>query len=344
MVIVTLTGEGWVAEPLVRSQEPTRLDARSDVIDTMSRRIALGLLATGTLAACAGENQRPLPPDRRLSWAPPSLDSGTTIEVTATNHHLELDARTDYRLRLPSDVPLRVEGGLVVIGGRNVVIVGGEIQIPEGLSQEADEWTGRRGLYLKDQSGVVHVEGLRFSGDLAEGIDLAQSRDATVQLQNISVDSVRGSYEGNHADLLQVWAGPRVLRVDGFSGTTDYQGFFLLPNQHYDGPRPDLFDLRRVRIRGVEGSAYLLWAPKGDLDWLKLTDVRLAVDDSRSRKQLLRPVDTWSGVDVAGGDEAVDLLTAEEATMPEGTPGLSYRSPGYRDDPLPASTPLGRNS
>ena len=217
--------------------------------------------------------------------------------------------------------PLVARGGLVVTGGRNLVLVGGEIRIPDGVPRSAG-WEARRGLYLKDQRGVVHVEGLRLSGDLAEGIDVAQTKGAVVQLQNIRVDAVRGSYDSNHADLLQVWAGPAELRVDGFSGSTGYQGFFLLPNQHYDGPAPRRFDIRRVRITGLPGSAYLLWAPK-DADWLHLSDVQVLPDDERSRRLLLRPVAAWDDVRVATG------AALSPAALPAGAPGAGYRSPGY---------------
>lgn len=112
------------------------------------------------------------------------------------------------------------------------------------------------------------VEGLHISGaDLAEGIQLDQRRGAIVQLQNIRVDTVHGTQQGHHADVLQTWAGPRQLRVDGLTGSTGYQGMMLNPRDGAFGgkqrPRPELFDFRRVDISGNDKSGYLVWLSDG---------------------------------------------------------------------------------
>jgi hypothetical protein len=92
-----------------------------------------------------------------------------------------------------------------------------------------------------------------------EGIDLQEPvRGATVVLRDVLIDKVHGSYTTNHADLIQTWAGPSRLLIDGFTGTTGYQGFFLLPNQLYKGPSPRVFDLRNVDIDDSHGG-YALW-------------------------------------------------------------------------------------
>ena len=187
-------------------------------------------------------------PGEPLSWAPPELEDPEVVQITADETGLELDPSTDYELVMP-DEPL--ERGLSVSGGRNVVLIGGEIRIESG------EGNAARGLSLRAQTGTVHVEGLLLSGgSLDEGINLDQRLGAVVQLQNIRVTGVDGSYEGHHADLLQTWAGPRRLLVDGLTGTTGYQGLFLLPNQFGDQPEPEVFDLRRVEVKGAKDSAF----------------------------------------------------------------------------------------
>ena len=47
------------------------------------------------------------------------------------------------------------ETGLTIEGGRNVVLVGGEIHHGQPISSASSN----RGLYLVDQTGTVHVEG-----------------------------------------------------------------------------------------------------------------------------------------------------------------------------------------
>jgi len=63
-----------------------------------------------------------------------------------------------------------------------------------------------------------------------------------VQLENVRVEGVHARDESgftdNHPDVLQTWAGPAELRVDRLSGSTDYQGFFLAPNEFGSQPPP----------------------------------------------------------------------------------------------------------
>lgn len=114
------------------------------------------------------------------------------------------------------------------------------------------------GMSLKDQLGTTWIHDVHISGArLMEGIDL-QEPDATVVLRDVLIDTVHGSYATNHADLIQSWSGPRRLLIDGLSGRTEYQGFFLLPNQWDSGPAPTVFDLRHVDIDDTNG-AYALW-------------------------------------------------------------------------------------
>ena len=146
---------------------------------------------------------------------------------------IELSPVRDYIVQAPGMRPLKVTGGLRIEGGRNVVVHRRRDRRPTevgGAGARAD-----RAVFLKNQTGTIHVEGVRISGkDLAEGIDLDQREGATVVLQNIAIDTVQGSRDGHHADVLQSWAGPANLRIDGLDGSTEYQGFFLLPQQFVD--------------------------------------------------------------------------------------------------------------
>lgn len=263
------------------------------------------------------------PRAERLTWAPPKLDKPILVTVTAATPKIELRPDRDYIVRLPSS-PLTLKGGLRIEGGRNVVLLGGEIVVPS--RSEAPDSRDRTGLLLKNQTGTIHVEGLRISGDLAEGINLDQSEGATVVLQNIHVDTVHGSRGGHHADVLQTWAGPARLRVDGLVGSTEYQGLFLLPQQFVDTP-PESFDLRRIVITGEPdgangGAAYLLWTDD-TAPWLDARDI-LLIDQRTDLEGMLRPPSVW--------ESAVTLATTpERAVLPAGTPGTGYSSPGYQE-------------
>ncbi|WP_250445553.1 hypothetical protein [Actinotalea sp. C106] len=277
-----------------------------------------GTVASTVPAVTTTDEARP-----RLTWRPPALTSPEVVRISATNRALRLDDSRDYVLQMPS-TPLEVEGGLTVSGGRNVVLVGGTISIPAGAEQTNH---AHRGLFLKNQTGTVHVEGLLITGvGLGEGINLDQREGAVVQLQNVRVETTQGSLETNHADVLQTWAGPRVLRVDRLSAATEYQGFFLLPQQFGTQAQPEVVDLRRVDLRGTPESGYLLW--RDDLEWpLTVQDVWVAPRNPSSRDSFLWPkgsgpgTEAWPQVDVGtppGGE-----------FVPAGLAGTGYTSPGY---------------
>lgn len=261
----------------------------------------------------------------QLTWAPPELEDPETIELSGENRTPELDPDRDYILQMP-DEPIDVVGGITVSGGRNVVLVGGEIRITE-----EGEGNRVRGLFLQGQTGTVHVEGLLLAGDeLGEGINLNQREGAVVQLQNIRVETVRGEREGHHADVIQSWAGPSELRVDRLSGRTTYQGFFLLPMQFGDQDEPEEFDLRNIDLVGEDSAGYLLW--RDDLDWpVNVHNVWVRPsDEDDDREDFLWARgddnrDTWDDVRVG--------VPPGGPFVPEGVAGVDYESPGYLDDP-----------
>lgn len=243
------------------------------------------------------------------TWPAPELHNATTIMLSAQRPVLNLDADKDYRLLFPCD-GLKVEGGLAIKGGRNVILRNGTIDVTKS--------GGARGLLLENQTGTIDVSNVHIAGNLTEGIDLAQAKEATVQLQNILIDEVKGTRAGNHADLVQTWAGPSILRIDGLRGATNYQGFFLTPNQRFNGPAPKLFDLRNISIKSVEGSAYALW--RDDEKWpLKTQNINVYVA-KKSRDMLLWPKpssggEAWNDVTVKALDDGPDLTPS--ASMKE---------------------------
>ena len=316
---------------LVRSPLSRRRRSRLTSLVTAGLLLAT-LLAGGAAAPASAAGAQAAPGTTagpRLSWAPPVLSSPVTIQVSASRNNLSLDPARDYVLQMPS-TPVTVAGGLTVVGGRNVVLVGGEIRIPAGVAADG---RANRGLYLKQQTGTVHVEGLLISGaGLGEGIDLDQRLGAVVQLQNVRVEHLAGTREGHHADVLQTWAGPRVLRVDGLSGSSDYQGMFLLPQQFGTQAQPEVFDLRRVDLRGSSVSGYMLW--RDSLAWpLTVSDVWVSPRNPDSRDSFLWPKGSGAGTSAW---PSVNVGTpAQGSFVPAGRAGTGYTSPGYASSPVP---------
>jgi hypothetical protein len=201
-------------------------------------------------------NPEPPPPPPKLAWAPPRLTAPATLRVGPGGGEFRLQPGRDYVLRISEVSAL---GGVRLIGGHNVVIVGGHITIP---------WAGdnptiadRVALYLYRQTGTVHVEGLLIDnagGDLSEGIQI-NAPAAVVQLENVRVSDVHArdevGFTDNHPDLVQPWGGVAQLRVHRFSGSSDAQGFFLVGN---NGPIGRA-DLRDVNMIGSPTARHLFW-------------------------------------------------------------------------------------
>ncbi len=167
--------------------------------------VAIGLLAVAYVAfvACSSSSAR--------RWNPPALTNPITVQASNSNSVFDFAAGQDYIVRMPS-TPLTVRGGLVLRGGRNVVVIGGEIR------QDVQATTGgsaalQYGIYSVDQTGTLHIEGLYVHGQgIGQALVLAQGSGATVQVQNCRFESLHPvGYV--HTDAIQSWAGPNVLRL-----------------------------------------------------------------------------------------------------------------------------------
>jgi hypothetical protein len=281
--------------------------------------VVLGLLGAVAAAVAAmllstthGKPSPTAPGQARLAWPAPELHDPQVIQLAPGHTKLVLNLHRDYVLKLPHGRPLTAPQGLSIWGGHNVVLVGGTIYVP-GKSGAAS---------LQAQTGTIHIEGVRFTGPrLMEGIDLSEPRGATVELENLYIATVHGSYTTNHADLIQSWAGPRRLLIDGLMGATQYQGFFLLPNQLDKGPAPQLFDLRNVYINDRQG-AYALWLQTQPRVPLHTSGVYVTPNRKRTWRGWWlwpKPGDpTWNQVRASGGSPAA--LQARIARA-----GVNYR-------------------
>jgi hypothetical protein len=275
----------------------------------------------------------------RLAWPPPALTSPVTIHVGVTGGIGTLSTTRDYRLVMPG-AP-RTEG-LVINGGRNVVLVGGEIAIPHQGSNPTIN--SRRALHIANSTGVVHVEGLLLHGDdISEGIQIAAPQ-ATVQLQNIAVLNVHArdqlGFSDNHPDVIQTWGSVGELRVDRLTGESDYQGLFFKAD--FNG-RHGPVHLRNVNLRSTATSRYQFWLSDkgGGYPTVSLREVWVETAPGRSFAKTVWPdtshaqhaavisggAASWPTLPVtgavrAGVPAAGDFVRASDV-------GVAYVSPGY---------------
>ncbi len=181
---------------------------------------------------------KPAAPKRssKLTWAPPQLSNPQTINLTTKPQSLNLDPSKDYILKFPR-TPIVAQFNdndvLFISGGHNIVMIGGEIYIPNlpdtqnGVKGNDNQ---RQAMRLDSNTGTVFIEGIEVSGTCMDFIDISAPK-ATVIFQNVRVEQCRShdevNYSDEHPDLIQPWGGAHAIYIDGFTGFTDAQGFQL---------------------------------------------------------------------------------------------------------------------
>jgi hypothetical protein len=236
---------------------------------------------------------------------------------------------------------------VVLLGGRNVVIIGGHLTVtgaPAGASPEQ-----RRALYLKGQTGTVHLEGLLIDnsgGDLSEGINIAAPQ-AVVQVVNCRIVGVHARdqlrFSDNHPDLIQPWGGVRELRVDRLTGSSDYQGITLEPDYGPIGP----VRLSHVNLVGLPTARYLFWQGDPRVP-VGLDQVWLAPGQGRSLLGSVWPDGQGQPPAMATADGSVSWPASPSISglirpgqppggdfVPAASVGSGYTSPGYQTNSPP---------
>jgi chitodextrinase len=305
---------------------------------TVESRDAAGNVSTSRASLTVATTAcSPTPTGTGLQWAPPSLANPTTIDVTNQNREFYLDNNKDYIVKLPS-TPLTAEGGLVLIGGHNVVIVGGEIRNDSPISggQGVDM---AYGIALYRQTGTVHIEGVWIHGaGIGQTILIAHtdqtSANSIIQVENSRLESLHpvGTV---HTDTIQSYGGPGQLRL--YNDTLISNGVTLQtqPCDVGNGPTPHNWDYRRLNLVHQTADAYALWkncTPWSEYHqdlWLKVNPNHVAASSNSA----------WAGGNCwacwnPGGSwpitgEAIHLGTPPGGDfVPASSVGIGYVSPG----------------
>ncbi|MDX6549310.1 MAG: hypothetical protein QOG33_2860 [Gaiellales bacterium] len=157
----------------------------------------------------------------------PQMVTPTVIPLHVGDDILRLDDSKDYILQMPAE---KKTGALVIRGGRNVEVIGGYMSIATASSVGA----GAANIVISDgvapvDGRVVRIEGVQIdasSGVEADGIRI-DAPHAVVQVVNTRITGLLGSLATTHADLIQPWGGVKELDVDGFTGASHYNSFYL---------------------------------------------------------------------------------------------------------------------
>jgi hypothetical protein len=233
--------------------------------------------ASSTSAATAVVAALPSSPSSSglLTWAPPALSSPLTVQVRDTGQVCPegtgrwqnpnqpwlcyLDPARDYILRLGNR---QDPGGLNIMGGRNVVIIGGQVTVPvRTCCDRSDEWKSN-GIYLQQQTGVVHIEGVLIV-NAADGI-VIRAPQAIVQLQNIRINNLH-AYRDNltlaHPDIIQTFDGPAEVRIDRLTSDSDWTGLSWFKCCTTAQVYPARVNAKRINFSGnLQPNTLLKWS------------------------------------------------------------------------------------
>ena len=194
------------------------------------------------------------PPTNALRWAPPTLTNPITITLPPTGDQtLNLDNSRDYLIRYPA---VRRVGELRLIGGRNIVIIGGASTIAPHPG------TGVRNIQISDKPGVmdgrvIHIEGLDIDGSgggEADGIGIG-APSAIVQIENVRITGLIGHLGSTHADVIQTWGGVKELRIYDLTGASHYNNLYLRRENSPLGPAIGPVTLDHVNLFGYVNPA-----------------------------------------------------------------------------------------
>jgi hypothetical protein len=311
--------------------------------------------ATGTTTTVGttggGVTSAPAP----LLWAPPALTNPTTIYVKSglDPDLLKLSTSKDYILKMPAGVDT---GTLEIDGGHNVVVIGGQITVPSTANQNdngADDTD--TAIYVKGSTGTVHIEGMLINGQtntMFDGIDI-NAPQATVQVENVRVTGLWGSYTSEHSDAIQTWGGVKVLRVDDFSAQGDYQGLSVDPTS-YGSVGSGQFqnvDLTAEPPPAALASKYspggvMLWLTTGTCTTTAMSFANVYVDNATNsipsgstvwpsttstlpcRAQQTGNAVSWPGLPTIKGSVILGAPPTG-SFVPAGSVGVGYQTPGY---------------
>ena len=154
-------------------------------------------------------------------WPRPRVHTAITIRLHIKADYLHLRDSRNYILKMPRH---KKTGPLYIRGGGNVRIIGGymstRVEGPNiNISDDRGTQDGR----------IVHIEGLLINGSSgvpSDGIKI-QAPHTIVQIERVRIVGLHGKLSGYHADVVQPGGGVKVLRIDGLTGSSHYNNFYL---------------------------------------------------------------------------------------------------------------------
>ncbi len=283
----------------------------------------------------------------KVRWKPPKLSNPQTITLGTGRTVTTLDDKKDYIVKLPKS---KKTGSTSIIGGRNVVIMGGHITIPPTHPTNNTDMD-RRAIYIKDNKGTVHIEGVLIDGSGGGEMDgvAINAPQSIVQIQNLRVTGVKGTDGTMHADVVQTWGGVKELRIDRLTGESYYQGLFIAIDQNTIGKA--LISNTNLRALGDQpwgggGGGYMITLTKRTCNAYRVEFYKVYVEPRKQRpfnksvwpdvntpETLACAVRTWDGYaywpNLPASGRVYEGLPPGGDFVKAGSVGVNYTSPGY---------------
>lgn len=184
----------------------------------------------------------PPPPPGVLRYRPPGWNGGDPTDARSFPGYevrtitgpgpLNLDNAKDYYLEMGSVAWSSVASGRSYIGingGRNVVLVGGEVNF--NRTNATDDMTAFL-LDGGDPNGQVYFEGLDLDG--SNGITVRTKRKLVLQNSRVEVWAYNYQHSNIHPDIVQVWGAAtshvpcKGIYMHKATGLTSYTGLVNL--------------------------------------------------------------------------------------------------------------------
>lgn len=295
-----------------------------------------------------------------LTWAPPTGYENYPVKNVGVSTATQTisGGGGDMLVKLPNSPT----GPINLTNCRNVVIIGGQINIPPNSGPGTD----MRGIYVNGCTGIVHIEGVYINGDIAtaEGDGIAiKAPQAIVQVQNVRIYKLYGGFDTashNHSDIIQPWGGVKELRIDYLTGSSNYQGFQINEDQGAIGA----VTIKNTNIgdSGVPSAdgkgGYYVWLKCGTGTKYSFSNMYV---QPRSGRSLANSVwdgscgiqATSSSLTFSNSAASGSILNGKPVAgdfVPAGAAGIGYKSPGYGGAPAPVvvdpapSTPTVSNA
>lgn len=157
---------------------------------------------------------------KALLWSPPVLPSPTIWNVTTADHSRSFTDTEDVRIYLPSTPLVHGAAGgasIQIQGGRNIIMVGGEIRRDNEDLGASPSVIDHYGIYLVNNVGHVFIEGVTCWGNgLGQALIIQCSRNdvsPTVTVQNCVLSPNHTTTAGIHPDSVQIISGPTNFRM-----------------------------------------------------------------------------------------------------------------------------------